>query len=430
MKKFIQLKLKWLAKLVLAKYRPRVVGITGSVGKTSAKEAVYAVLAKKFRARRNTKNYNNEIGVPLTIIGAESPGRSLIGWIRVFWQALWLIVFNDKEYPEILVLEMGVDRPGDMAYLNSIVKCRVGIVTMIGPSHLEYFKTIENIQKEKSGLVGNLNTDGWAILNYDNEKTRQIETVSRAKVITYGFAENAAVTAGQVVFSFEDRKRKGELTGISFKLGYKGAFVPVLLPKVAGRTAVYAALAGAAAGISFGMNLLEIAENLRDYAPPPGRMNLIAGIKRTLIIDDTYNSSPQSAMAALDVVKVAPIAAGSKKYAVLGDMLELGSFSEEGHRQVGAYAATSGIDRLIVVGERSRDIARGAAAAGLSENNIFYFPDNASAGLFVQERLKENDLIFVKGSQGTRMEKIVKELMADPQSASRLLVRQDGGWDV
>ena len=142
MKKFIQLKLKVVAKMILAKYKPDIIGITGSVGKTSAKEAVYCVLSSKFRVRRNLGNYNNEIGVPLTIIGLDSPGRSIICWIVVFWQALKLILVKDKNYPEILVLEMGVDRPGDMKYLNSIVKCRIGVVTLIGPVHLEFFNTI------------------------------------------------------------------------------------------------------------------------------------------------------------------------------------------------------------------------------------------------------------------------------------------------
>ncbi|MDP2830494.1 MAG: Mur ligase family protein, partial [bacterium] len=125
MKKIIQFKLKILAKMILARYKPDVIGITGSVGKTSAKEAVYAVLASKFNARRNIKNYNNEIGLPLTVIGADSPGKSVFGWLAVFLKALKLILIRDANYPRILILEMGVDRPGDMDYLNSIVKCKI-----------------------------------------------------------------------------------------------------------------------------------------------------------------------------------------------------------------------------------------------------------------------------------------------------------------
>ncbi|MCX6796207.1 MAG: Mur ligase family protein, partial [Candidatus Falkowbacteria bacterium] len=153
MKIIVQKILKHLAKAILKKYQPLVIGITGSVGKTSAKEAIYAVLASQKKTRRNVKNYNNEIGLPLTIIGAESGGRSIADWLKVFRRALKLICVKDENYPEILVLEMGADRPGDLDYLNSIVCCKIGVITLIGPVHLEYFGSIEQIQKEKGKLI-------------------------------------------------------------------------------------------------------------------------------------------------------------------------------------------------------------------------------------------------------------------------------------
>ena len=122
MQKIIELKLKILAKMIICKYRPKIIGITGSVGKTSVREAIYTVLKKKYNVRRSIKNYNNELGVPLTIINAEAPGKNIFGWLAVFFKALKLIIFKEKNYPEILVLEMGVDKPGDMDYLNSIVE--------------------------------------------------------------------------------------------------------------------------------------------------------------------------------------------------------------------------------------------------------------------------------------------------------------------
>jgi len=428
MKRFIQLKLKILAKMILAKYKPDVVGITGSVGKTSAKEAVYTVLSKKFKVRRNIGNYNNEIGVPLTIIGMDSPGRSIFGWLRVFWQAGKLILIKDKNYPRILVLEMGVDRPGDMKYLNSIVKCKVGVVTLIGPAHLEFFHSIESIQKEKGRLIQNLAKSGWAVLNYDNGKTRQIAKMSKARILTYGFGQKADVRAQQAVFSFEEKGGVNSLEGISFKLSYKGSFVPILLLKVVGYGAVYAALAGAAVGLTYDFNLVEISESLRQLESPRGRMNLIKGIKNTLIIDDTYNSSPQSAIAALDIMKMISISSHARKIAVLGDMLELGSYSQEGHRLVGKHLVKSKINKLIAVGERANDIVYGAEEAGMSRDHIFHFAESIAAGKFVQSRIKENDLILVKGSQGVRMEKIVKEIMAEPWRNKELLVRQDEQW--
>jgi len=431
MKKIIQLKLKILAKIILAKYKPKVIGITGSVGKTSAKEAIYSVLEKKFNVRRNIKNYNNEIGVPLTIIGAEAQGRSIVGWFIVFIKALELIIIKDKKYPEILILEMGVDRPGDMKYLTKIVKPDIGVITLIGPVHLEFFGTIEKIQKEKGELISSLKKSGWAILNCDNEKTRKIEEMSKVKVLTYGFEEKADIKAQELVFSFSKVSKKENpwnLAGVSFKLSYNGSFVPVLLSQVVGEAAVYASLAASAVGIALGMNLVEIAAALKNYKPPRGRMNLILGIKNTLIIDDSYNSSPQASKSALDIAGKIRITEGARRLAVLGDMLELGSYSEEGHREVGKYLVKAGINKLILVGERSRDIGRGAEDAGMKRDDIFHFVDSETAGRFVQERMKEGDLVLVKGSQGVRMEKIVKEIMADPLRAKELLVRQDKSW--
>ena len=429
MRKLIQLKLKILSKLILKKYKPKIIGITGSVGKTSAKEAVYTVLKTKFNVRRNTKNYNNEIGLPLTIIGSDSPGKSIFGWLGVFFKALGLILFKDKNYPKILVLEMGVDRPGDMKYLMGIAKGDIGIVTLISHSHEEFFEDVKEIQKEKGLLVENLKPGGWAILNFDDELTRELAGKSKVKVLSYGFKEGAMLRAQELVFSFEKTKDIKNLLGISFKLNYNGSFVPVLLPQVIGYNSIYAALVAAAVGATMEMNLVEISKAMREFDSPNGRMNLIDGIKHTLIIDDTYNSSPISVMSALDIVSKIPIAKGARRFAVLGDMLELGKYSEEGHREVGRYAAKSGANKLITVGERSRDIARSAEEAGMARDNIFEYTDVAEAGRFIQQRIEQGDLILVKGSQGMRLEKIVKEIMAEPLRAKELLVRQEEEWE-
>jgi UDP-N-acetylmuramoyl-tripeptide--D-alanyl-D-alanine ligase len=429
MKKIIQLKLKFFAKLILKKYKPKIIGITGSVGKTSTKEAVYTVLAEKFKLRRNEKNYNNEFGLPLTIIGASSPGRSVFGWLGVFGKAAGLILSKSKDYPKILILEMGVDRPGDMEYLMQIVKCDIGIVTLISHSHEEYFGDIKEIQKEKGIMIENLKPGGLEVLNFDDNLTKEISKRSRAKVLTFGFKKGASVQAEELVFSFENKKDIENLLGISFKMRYEGSFVPVLLSEVIGYNAIYAALAAATVGVAMEMNLVEIANALRKFNSPKGRMNLIDGIKHTLIIDDTYNSSPQSAMSALDIVSKIPVAKESRRFAVLGDMLELGNYSEEGHREVGRYVSKLGVNKLITVGERSRDIARGAEEVGMARDNIFEYTDIAEAGRFVQQRLKHGDLILIKGSQGMRMEKIVKELMAEPLRAKELLVRQEEEWN-
>lgn len=433
MKKLIQRKLKWLSKAVLAKYKPDIIGITGSVGKTGTKEAVYAALAGAYRVRRSIKNYNNEIGVPLTIIGAESPGRSLWGWLKLFLKAAKLLIIKDKNYPEVLVLEMGVDRIGDMKYLTRIVRCRVGVITSIGSSHLEYFGSLNKIKNEKAELIRSLSKEGWSVLNYDNESTRSISQESRARVITYGFSEKADIRAREVKLVEDPESGVGTeqadaLPGLNFKLDHKGSYVPVFLPETIGDGAVYAALAASAVGVALGMNLVDISKALAGYRPPSGRMRIIRGIKQTLIVDDTYNSSPQSSFLALSALSRIRIEKGARRFAVLGDMLELGSYTEQGHFEVGEYAYKMGVDKLIVVGERSVDIMKGAKEAGMEQDDIFHFDGTEEAGHFIQDRIKKNDLILVKGSQGVRMEKVVEEIMADPLRAEVLLTRQGPEW--
>ncbi len=429
MKKILRLKLKILARLILKKYKPVVVGITGSIGKTSAKEAVFTVLHNHFSVRMSLKNYNNEIGLPLTIIGIESAGRDLFAWLKVFTAAWRLLLFKDKNYPKILILEMGVDRPGDMDYLTAIAPVSVGLVTGVSYAHLEYFGSINNIKKEKQVLIEKIvnPTKGLAILNYDNELTREMADVSRTRIMTYGLKPGANLQAQDIVYNLT--KSNYELSGINFKLNYNGAIVPVLMPNVMSATALYAALAGAALGLYFEMNLVEIAQALHDFVLPPGRMHLLPGVKHTFLIDDTYNSSPEAALAAIEILSQMKIDEASKKYAVLGDMLEIGSYTEEGHRAVGAAVAKQGLNYLVAVGERARGFIHGAKEAGLDDNYLFHFDRPEEAGLFLQDRIKAGDVLLIKGSQGARMEKIVKELMAEPERASELLVRQGQEWE-
>lgn len=425
MKNILRLILKLSAKAILARYHPDIIGITGSVGKTSAKEAVFAVLShKQDRIRQNIKNYNNEIGLPLTIIGSETAGRNWFGWMRIFFKAFMLIIKEDKTYPRIMILEMGIDRPGDMEYLSGIVKCRIGIETMIGPAHLQYFGTVDRIIKEKEILLNHLLPGGWAVVNYDNIHTRQMAAGIKHKSISYGLDAKADVRAQEADFSYME----GSLQGISFKLAYNGSFVPVLLPGALSSAAVYAALAGACVGIIYGMNLVEISQALREFILPPGRMRLISGQKGTLIADDSYNASPQSMLSALENFKKIPATAGSRKWAVLGDMLELGLLSESSHLEAGRLLAKLKIDRLITVGELAQGIGQGALKQGMGADNIFCLADPVTAGKLLAEKIQAGDMILVKGSQAARMEKVVHAIMAEPEKAGELLARQEGRW--
>ncbi len=426
MKSILKFKLKTLARLILKKYQPVIIAITGSMGKTSAKEAIYFILQGKMPVRMSPKNYNSEIGVPLSIIGAPSGNRRLSRWLKVLGKGLWLLLIKNKDYPRVLVLEMGVDRSGDLKYLTAIAPPTVSLVTSVSYSHLEYFGSCANIKKEKQVLIDNVDKHGLAVLNYDNEYTREMADASKALVITYGLKEGADLQAQDITFNFT--RGSYDLAGVNFKLNNRGSIVPVFMKNVMTESALYAALAAAAVGLYFDLNLVEIAKRLSDFSLPPGRMNILPGVKHTFIIDDTYNSSPEAALSALDILGRIKVENSTAKYAVLGDMLELGSYTEEGHRLVGAKAADSGLSCLIAVGERARDIMRSASEKGMGDECLFYFDRAEEAGRFIQNRLKAGDIVLVKGSQGMRMEKIVKEIMAEPERASELMVRQDEEW--
>jgi len=426
MKKILHLKLRFLAKLILLRYRPLVIGITGSIGKTSTREALSLVLGAKFRLAKTYKNYNNEVGLPLTIIGQKSPGKNIWAWFLVFFQAWKLIIFRQANYPEVLVLEMGADHPGDLKYLCSLAKPKIGVVTSVSYSHLEFFSSLEGVKKEKEILIKKLESKGLAILNYDNELSREMAQVSTTKVLTYGFLPKADLVAQDVKYNFD--KGDYELTGINFKLNFRGSIVPVFMKNAISPGAVYAVLAATACGLELGLNLVDIAHSLSDFVLPRGRMNVLPGINHTFIIDDTYNSSPEACLSALDVLGKIKIGDAAKKYAVLGDMLEIGSFTKEGHRQVGEKVAKIGVNCLITVGEKSLDIAKAAVEHGLKDNYIFNFNKSEEAASFISSRLEPGDIVLVKGSQGMRMEKIVKEIMAERERASELIVRQGKEW--
>lgn len=425
MKKTLQTILKIFSKLILAKYKPDVIGITGSVGKTSAKEAVATVLASKFRIRASQKNYNNEIGLPLTIIGVLSAGRSFWGWLVIMFKALGLILITDKKYPQILILEMGVDRPGDMDYLNSIVKPKIAILTMIGTSHLEFFGSQEAIAKEKSKIFKNLQNGGWAILNKDDDFTTNISRNLTHKILTFGFNESSDVIAQNIICSFQEADNINSLAGINFKLKHQGAYIPILLPRVISYSAIYAALAAAAVGFIYQMNGIEIADSLRQYVPPKGRMNLLSGSHGSMIIDDTYNSSPQSCLAALEIIEQINLNLIKNKWIVMGDMLELGPDSEEEHLRIGKRVASIPDARLLVWGQSAEFMAQGAKQSKMDQASIKTFKQKNDLINYLQEHIVAGDLILVKGSQGARMEEITKAIMAEPEAAAKLLVRQD-----
>jgi len=414
------------AKLILRKYHPTVIGITGSVGKTSTKQACLAALGGKFRVRVTAGNYNTEIGVPLTIIGGMSGGDSIMRWLPVFVRALQLIFTRDPEYPDILILEFGADRPGDIARHTRLTRPKIGVISAISSVHTEYFGSEAGVAREKSALIAGLPKNGLAILNADAMDAPQIAKKTKAPVVMYGihgapknFEEK--FVAGSDLAAVQETGARVPL-GMRLKVSTDGTIVPIFLPNVIGLQHASAALAACAVGRALGLNLVDIAEGLRAYVGAPGRMHVVVGIKETLIIDDTYNASPRAMEMALEQVALLKPEEGAERIAVLGDMLELGAISKEAHEKIGALVARLGYDLLMTVGPMGKHIEYAARQAGMDEHRIAVFDDADSAGKFVQEKMETGDIILVKGSRGIHMERIVREIMAEPLRAEEILV--------
>lgn len=436
MEKQLQALLAFFAKRIIAKYNPFVIAVTGSVGKTSAKEAIYAAVEGRQPTRTAQKNYNNELGVPLTVIGGTASGKDLLGWLRVFGKATGLLLRHDAAYPKCLVLEYAADHPGDIEYLMRLVPPSVGVLTAVAPSHTEFFGSVEAIAEEKGKIVRMLPSHGIGIINADDPwvVSAARKTPGHVRMHSYGVTGDAEAVlrdATTIIHWDAVRSGRGDVGGVEAEVWMHGKSVHLMLQGVAGKHSVYAALAGLSVASALGYDLDESVQAIEEkYHAPKGRMRLLRGIKHTVLMDDTYNASPKAAIAALEALaESAPDEdTGGRRIAVLGDMAELGALTESSHREVGEKAAMLGIDILICVGEKSRDTARGAKDAGMPEEFVFNFPSPKEAGLFVQERMHAGDVVLIKGSQSSRMEKVTKEIMGEPQRAAELLVRQEEAW--
>jgi len=415
--------LKYLARATVNKYQPLVVGITGSIGKTSVRQAVSQVVSKKYRVNFSSKNLNNEIGLPLSVMNiADSGYSSPLAWLVILGRALAQLIIKKNNYPQVLVLEYGVDHPGDMDYLLSIVKPRVGVLTAATASHLLFMGSEEGVLKEKAKLLAALPIDGTAVLNAEDSRVLSLKNSLACRVMTYGFKDGCVVRADNLTLAVQPS------WGINFKLSLEGNSLPILITGTVGEPAVLSYLAAVCVGLSLDLSPLTIVDNLKNFPLPLGRLRLLPGIKGTILLDDTYNSSPAAAVAALDALVRLPLSVNGRRWAILGDMLELGQASEFWHGKVGEKVAAVGINYLVTVGSETRALTRAAVAKGFNPDQAWHFPTSREAGLFVQDRLQAGDVVLIKGSQGMRCEKITKELMAEPGRAQELLVRQSKKW--
>ena len=428
-KNFIVFLITLEARAVLRKYKPKVIAVTGSVGKTSTKDAIFAALSSE-HARKSQKSFNSEVGIPLTILGAQNAWSNPLRWLLTIIDGLFLIIFT-APYPEWLVLEVGADRPGDIRSLSQWLRAQVVVITRLPevPVHVEFFDSPEAVIEEKASLINSLMPGGTLVLFGDDSRTRSLERrlpeVRGAKLLTFGFSEECDVR-GEGVAALRDEK-EGWPVGMTATITAGGAQARLDIRGALGAHAFLPALGAAAVATALGKSVGQAVSALSAYEPPAGRMHLVPGIKDTLLIDDTYNASPAATEAALEALALAR-KPGGRTIAALGDMLELGRVSVEEHRKLGAVCAKT-CDLLVTVGFRARDIAQGALDGGLDEADILQFEDSQKAGADLQNRLQQGDVVLVKGSQGMRMERVVKELMQEPERARDLLVRQEREWN-
>lgn len=424
-KKAITYILRLESELVLWKYKPKIVSITGSVGKTSTKDAVYAVIASFSYVRKSEKSYNSEIGLPLTILGCPNGWNNPAIWIKNILKGLWLFIWPHK-YPKWLVLEVGVGKPGDMKKTASWLKSDAVIITAIGetPVHIEFFNSRKHLVEEKAQLIRTLKRGGLLVLNADDETVLAMKAKSKNLAVTYGFKEGSDILASESSIFYSE---SGQPKGVTFRIDSGGNSLPVFIEGVFGTNHVYAALATLALSSGLKWNMLGAVDALKQYSVPPGRMCLLDGINESLIIDDTYNSSPFACELGLKTLGEIKSNKSGRKIAVIGDMLELGKHTEESHKNIGKIIKDNA-KILVVVGPRSQSVKAGALESGMDQKNIFDFSNSREAGDFLRTFVSKNDLVFVKGSQGMRMERAVEAILKNPEVKDKLLVRQEREW--
>ncbi len=424
-KKVISYLLRLEAEMVLNKYQPKIVAVAGSVGKTSTKDALVAVLSAEYFVWGSKKSYNSEFGVPLTILGCHSAGNNPLGWMRNILEGVALIIFNNH-YPEWLVLEVGADRPGDIKAIAKWLKLEAVVLTHFPalPVHVEFFSSPLALHEEDFSLTRALKTDGKIVVNADDELMMSLAEGSKYELASYGFNEGSKVRASNEKIMYGEEEKPQPL-GLTFKVDVGGGSYPVRLMGSLGRHQIYPALAALAFGLTQNLNIVTMIEALGRHEGPPGRLRLIKGEKETLILDDTYNASPAAVQAALKTLS--ELATTGRKIFVFGDMLELGTHTIEAHKEVGREAAeVCGV--IFLVGLRAKFAAEGAKEKKFTARNIHFYADAAAAGKALEKIIGPGDIILIKGSQAMRLEKVVEEIMAEPEKKAILLCRQDREW--
>jgi UDP-N-acetylmuramoyl-tripeptide--D-alanyl-D-alanine ligase len=347
----------------------RVVGITGSAGKTTTKEAIATLLSTSLRTGRTSGNFNNHIGVPLSIL-------------------------NLAEDAQVAVLEIGMNHAGEIRDLAALAQPHIGVVTNVGTAHIESFDSIDGIARAKRELIEALPAEGIAVLNADDERVRRFAAIHPGRSILYGTRDGAELHATGVAW---------HAGGCEFTLEGAGRF-QCPLP---GRAGLMTALAALATARALGLDLADLKDAIAALEPPSMRLQRIER-NGMVIWDDCYNSNPEAACMMLDLLAATP---STRRIAVLGEMRELGTWAEELHREVGRYAVQCEVSVLVGIRGAARYLVDAARLAGMSPAAVHFFEEPQAAGHFLKSLARPGDSILFKGSRGTRVEQALEEFL-------------------
>lgn len=413
MRSIVRLYLSLLARLTIWKHRPKIIAVTGSVGKSGTKEAISVAISGKFDVRTADGNLNNEFGVPLSIMGYSTP-KSIWTWIGILISAPFKAIFS-WHAPDIMVLEYGIDAPGDMDVLLHIARPHISVVTNVESVHLENFNTWNDLATEKGKIVEGTLPDGIAILNFDNFPTRHMAEVAPVQTLSFGLNHNADFSASDISLN---------RNGTKFKVMTPRAEKLPVETNMLGKHVAYSILPAIAVAEILGISGEDAIKKLTKLQPLPGRQCVLKGKNGSTIIDSTYNAEPASMLAALDIIKHIPT---KRRIVVLGDMLELGSREKKSHIELG-HTVAGVADLAILIGPRMEFAYNAIRNLQAGRMNAFHFTDRNEAIKFLSPKIRLGDLILVKGSQGIRLESVVKNLMSEKLKSEDTIVRQSKDW--